>query len=97
MIVGAWAVQKSAWGLSLLPWAIDVEITVLRLHPPVIESIALRQLRDRPDLRQQMGQYGRDAVAHFTSDCMTDAYLHLWQAVLHRPPVPRLRVLRPHD
>jgi len=36
-------------------------------------------------------------VAHFTSDCMTDAYLHLWQAVLHRPPVPRLRVLRPRD
>jgi hypothetical protein len=76
-----------------------VEITVLGLHPPVpvIESVALRQLHDRPDPRQQMGQCGRHAMAHSTSDCMTDAYLHLWQAVLHRPPVPRLRVLRPRD
>ena len=91
--------QKSAWGLSLLAVGDRVEITVLGLHPPVpvIESIALQQLHDRPDLRQQMGQCGRDAVAHFTSDRMAEAYLHLWQAVLHRPPVSRLRVPRPRN
>lgn len=61
-------------------------------------TAALRQLRDRPDLRRQMGDRARQiALAQFTSDRMAAAYLHLWHRLVNRPPAPRLRVPRPKD
>jgi glycosyltransferase involved in cell wall biosynthesis len=59
---------------------------------------AIRQLRDDPALRSQLGQRAREvAIAHFTVEAMTKSYENLWQKLILTPQVPRLRVPRPRD
>ena len=65
-----------------------------------VESLAqaIRQLRDQPNLRQQLGQQGREvAVQRFTVQQMSQRYEDLWQNVMASPRSPRLRVPRPRD
>lgn len=57
-------------------------------------AAAIRHLRDRPDLRQQLGEQARNrAVANYTVEAMTTQYENLWRTLVNRPPVSRLRVL----
>ncbi|MBD3881483.1 glycosyltransferase [Phormidium tenue FACHB-886] len=59
---------------------------------------ALRQLRDNPALRLQMGQKARSlALDYWTVESMTAAYEALWQKVRRQAPVNRLQVARPKD
>lgn len=59
---------------------------------------ALQRLRDDRTLRQQLGQHARElALAHFTSEAMTQQYEQLWEKVLSLPRRPRLWVPRPLD
>lgn len=59
---------------------------------------AIRQLRDRPSLRSQLGQQAREmAIAQFTAAAMAQQYEQLWYSLLKCPPTPRLRVPRPKD
>lgn len=61
-------------------------------------SAALKRLRDDSQLRLRMGDRARKkAVACFTVDRMAQRYLELWQQVVCKPQVPRLRVPRPRD
>lgn len=56
-------------------------------------AAALCHLRDRPQLRQQLGLQARDrAVTHFTVTAMTTQYEQLWRTVINRPPASRFRV-----
>lgn len=59
---------------------------------------AIRRLVNDPDLRERLGQRGREvAIAHFTVEQMTKRYEQIWQSVLAVPQSPRLRVPRPRD
>ncbi len=59
---------------------------------------ALRQLRDQPELRLQLGNQARElALKHFTAQAMTEQYKALWQTLIQRPRSPRFRVPRPKD
>ncbi|WP_199318816.1 glycosyltransferase family 4 protein [Leptolyngbya sp. FACHB-541] len=59
---------------------------------------AIRQLRDDPALRSQLGRRAREvAIAHFTVEAMTESYENLWKKLMITPQVPRLRVPRPRD
>ncbi|MDV2992468.1 MAG: D-inositol-3-phosphate glycosyltransferase [Chroococcidiopsis sp. SAG 2025] len=61
-------------------------------------TLALRQLRDDPQLRWRFGQRGREiAKANFTVKQMSDRYELLWRELLARPQAPRLFVPRPKD
>lgn len=59
---------------------------------------AIRQLRDNPTQRLQLGQQARQlALAHFTAETMTQSYETLWRQLVTAPRTPRLRVPRPKD
>jgi glycosyltransferase involved in cell wall biosynthesis len=59
---------------------------------------ALRDLRDNPQQRQQLGQQARAfAVSQFTAAAMTKRYEQLWYHLRSSPPAARLRVARPKD
>ncbi len=59
---------------------------------------ALKQLRDRPDLRQHLGQTARRlAQRHWTVESMTSQYEQLWHQLLTTPAKSRLKVSRPRD
>ena len=61
-------------------------------------AAALRCLRDRPDLRRQFGQRGREiAVGSFRAEQMAARYEQLWHQLVAAPQAPRLRVSRPGD
>lgn len=61
-------------------------------------AMALRRLRDQPELRQRLGNRGREvAIAHFTAKQMTARYEQLWQRLVATPQAPRLHVPRPRD
>jgi glycosyltransferase involved in cell wall biosynthesis len=56
-------------------------------------ATAIRQLRDRPDLRQRLGEQARQrAMAHYTVEAMTTQYENLWRTLANRPSVSRFRV-----
>jgi glycosyltransferase involved in cell wall biosynthesis len=59
---------------------------------------AIRQLRDRPELRYQLGEQARQrAIAQFTATTMAQHYQQLWQRLRDAPVAPRLKVPRPKD
>ncbi|MBD0266708.1 MAG: glycosyltransferase [Cyanobacteria bacterium Co-bin8] len=61
-------------------------------------AAALRQLRDDPTLRAQLGQRARAiASAQFTVTHMTHQYEALWQKLLTQPQKSRLWIPRPRD
>jgi glycosyltransferase involved in cell wall biosynthesis len=61
-------------------------------------AAALRQLRDNPALRGQLGQQARQlALSSFTVETMARQYEQLWRQMVAQPRKPRLRVTRPLD
>lgn len=83
-----------------MPEAIISGQTGLLIEKNDVEGLAtaLRQLRNDPVLRQQLGKQAREsAVAQYTVEAMTQHYQQLWQHLLSTPPKPRLRVSRPKD
>jgi glycosyltransferase involved in cell wall biosynthesis len=61
-------------------------------------AIALRQLRDNPLQRIQLGKQAREmAVTHFTVGAMTANYERLWHKLRTVPRKPRLWIPRPQD
>lgn len=61
-------------------------------------AAALCRLRDDPELRICLGNYGREvAIARFTVEHMIEGYERLWQEVVTALQVPRLHVPRPRE
>jgi glycosyltransferase involved in cell wall biosynthesis len=61
-------------------------------------ALALRELRDRPDQRLQLGQQARQlALTRFTAETMATLYELLWYRLQETPQTNRLRVTRPKD
>lgn len=61
-------------------------------------ALALRELRDCPTQRLQLGQQARQrALTHFTAEIMATQYELLWYRLSAAPPAKRLRVARPRD
>ncbi|MBD1909213.1 MULTISPECIES: glycosyltransferase [unclassified Leptolyngbya] len=80
--------------------AIIPEKTGLLIDKDDVDGLvaALMYLRDRPDLRHQLGQNARAvALQHFTIQSMTAQYQELWRSLLTQPQVPRLRVPQPKE
>lgn len=55
-------------------------------------------LRDRPNLRQQLGQNARAmALQHFTVQAMAAQYENIWRSLLTKPQAPRLHIPQPKE
>jgi glycosyltransferase involved in cell wall biosynthesis len=78
---------------------IDRETGILVEKDQVDElAVALRRLRDEPELRWQMGKRGREvAESQFTVEKMAASYEALWRRLRSQPPNPRFLVPRPRD
>lgn len=60
--------------------------------------VALRQLRDQPQFRSQLGQRARvAAISQWTAEVMAAKYERLWYATINTAPRPRIKVPRPRD
>jgi len=80
--------------------AISPNETGLLIDKDDVDSLAtaLRYLRDRPTLRQQMGENARAiALQHFTAQAMTAQYEELWRSLLSKPRSPRLYLPQPKE
>lgn len=80
--------------------AITHEQTGLLIDKDDVDGLvtALCYLRDRPHLRQQLGQQARAiALDRFTVQAMTTQYEELWRSLLTTPRKPRFRIPQPKE